>query len=376
MALIGSLVAFGACVASVASVVPASAAPSVALVSSSQWGPDAGGLMHVVGQVVNNGPGIASAVELSLNFYSSSNALLGNAVATASIDDMNPGDRSPFEEVFAPPTGYDHYGVSAISPSEFPVAPNHYFSTTVTGRSIDALGDTHFVGTVRNNNTTTATFVNVVFTFFNASGTVVATGSNYLSTNADSDLLAGQLGSFQEVVLTSDPAFPGFSTYSVRTQSDTPPSPPPPPFFTPRPGGATDIAVGANGAVWVVGTKPVNGGFGIYHWNGSTWAQVQGGAVKIAVGPGGNPWVANSAHRIYHWNGQTWVLYPGGATDIAVGANGAVWVVGTKPVNGGFGIYEWNGSAWAQVQGGAVAIAVAPNGSPWVANLAHLIFAH
>jgi outer membrane protein assembly factor BamB len=144
--------------------------------------------------------------------------------------------------------------------------------------------------------------------------------------------------------------------------------PPPPPDFTLHPGAATDIGVGANGSVWVVGTNPVGGGLGIWHWNGSSWAAVIGGGIAIAVDPAGNPWLVNSAHRIYHWNGKRWILYPGTATDIGAGGNGSVWVVGTNPAGGGFGVWRWNGSGWSAAPGGAVRIAVDAAGHPWIAN--------
>ena len=148
---------------------------------------------------------------------------------------------------------------------------------------------------------------------------------------------------------------------------------PPPPWIL-DPGAATDISVGANGAVWVIGTNTVPGGHGIYTWTGANWAAVPGGAVKVAVGPDGSPWVINSANHIYHRSGTTWIGYPGAATDISVGANGAVWVIGTNTVPGGHGIYTWTGSAWAGVAGGAVKVAVGPDGSPWVINSANHIY--
>ena len=155
-----------------------------------------------------------------------------------------------------------------------------------------------------------------------------------------------------------------------------PPPPPPPPFFTVRPGFGTDIAVGANGSVWVVGTNPVPGGYGIYQWNAKTWTPLAGGAVTIAVDPAGNPWITNSAHHIFHHSSAGWTAYPGSATDIAVGANGSVWVVGTNPVPGGYGIYQWNANTWTPLAGGAVTIAVDPAGNPWITNSAHHIFHH
>jgi hypothetical protein len=149
---------------------------------------------------------------------------------------------------------------------------------------------------------------------------------------------------------------------------------PGPPFIL-RPGFATDIGVGANGSVFVVGTDAVPGGYGIYHWTGSGWAGVAGGAVSIAVGPDGSPWIVNSADRIYRLIGSRWIPYVGAATDIAVGANGSVWVVGTDAVRGGYAIYHWTGSGWAGVAGGAVSIAVGPDGSPWIVDSANRIYA-
>jgi hypothetical protein len=355
---------------------PAGASPSVALVSSSQWGRDAAGFEHVVGQLVNNGPGVASLVQVNLNFYNSANVLLSTDFTFATVDNLNPGEKSPFEDIFTPPAGYNHYRITGISPSPFPSPPNHYFTTTVTNSFVDIIGDTHIVGTVRNNNTRTATFVEPIFTFFNGA-TTVASDFTFVNTDANSDVGPGQTASFEEIALTSDPAFPRFSSYSILTQSSSapsPPPPPPPPFFTSRPGTATDISVGANGAVSVIGTNPVVGGYGIYQWAGRNWAAVTGGGVTIGVGPDGSPWVTNSAHRIYHRSGSSWIPYPGAATDIAVGANGSVWVIGTNAVTGGRGIYYWTGAGWAAVPGGAVRIAVGPDGSPWVVNSAHGIY--
>jgi hypothetical protein len=146
------------------------------------------------------------------------------------------------------------------------------------------------------------------------------------------------------------------------------------PRFTLRPGLATAISVGRNGAIWILGTKPVNGNYGIYHWNGKTWASVAGGAARIAVDPAGNPWIVNAAHHISHWNGKGWIAYPGTASDIGVGAHGSLWILGTNPAGAGnYGIYHWNGKSWTAVPGGAVRIAVDSAGNPWIINSAHRI---
>ncbi len=145
-------------------------------------------------------------------------------------------------------------------------------------------------------------------------------------------------------------------------------------WFAFSPFGFTRVSVGSDGTVWILGTNPVNGGYGIYRLMGNGWQNVAGGAVVIAVGPTGNPWVANSRHQIYQWTGTGWALAAGAATDISVGSDGAVWAIGTKPVSGGYGIYRLIGNSWHQAAGGAVAIAVGPTGSPWVANSRHQIY--
>jgi hypothetical protein len=132
--------------------------------------------------------------------------------------------------------------------------------------------------------------------------------------------------------------------------------------------------VGADGSVWVVGTNPVEGGYGIYRWTGGGWTPVPGGATRIAVDPSGNPWVVNSAGHVYHRVGNDWVIHSGAATDIGVGAEGSVWIVGTNPVAGGYGLYTWDGPGVVPIPGGAVGISVGPSGDPWVVNSAGQIY--
>ena len=63
-----------------------------------------------------------------------------------------------------------------------------------------------------------------------------------------------------------------------------------------QPGRGTDIAVGANGDIWMVGwyndlldtdRDPENRD--IFHWTGTNWEEIDGGAVRIAVAPDGHP---------------------------------------------------------------------------------------
>jgi hypothetical protein len=140
------------------------------------------------------------------------------------------------------------------------------------------------------------------------------------------------------------------------------------------PGLGRDVAVGANGAAWLIGTNPVAGGFGIFHWNGGAWANIAGGGVRIAVDPGGLPWIVNSERRIFRTTGSGWQLMPGLAFDIGVGSDGSVLIVGTNPVPGGYSLFRWNGSAWSLLPGGAIQVAAGPSGAAWIVNDGGTIF--
>jgi hypothetical protein len=70
--------------------------------------------------------------------------------------------------------------------------------------------------------------------------------------------------------------------------------------WTVMPGLARDIGIGANGAVWVIGTNSVPGGGSPFYWTGSSWAVVDGGGVGITVDFWGRPWMVNSAGNIFY----------------------------------------------------------------------------
>ncbi len=176
------------------------------------------------------------------------------------------------------------------------------------------------------------------------------------------------------------------TNYGVEVASYTPTKGP---VLEQLPGTATDISVGADGSVWAIGTTPAPGGFDILHWNASSWTWKQDagvasrGAVRIAVGPDGDPWIVNSSGEIFHWTGS-WQQYPGAARDIAVASDGTPWVVGkssvlvnklaarvatgqahlaTPPPGLGpnpddGGVFRWIYNGWQQIAGGANRISI------------------
>jgi hypothetical protein len=137
------------------------------------------------------------------------------------------------------------------------------------------------------------------------------------------------------------------------------------------PGKAYDLAIGAGGDVWAIGTVEEGAGFRIFRWMQTGWIQVEGEGEKIAVEPNGRAWVVNRKREIWRWrSGNTWDRMPGLATDIAIGANGAIWVLGTDNHANGWGLWYWNGSDWEKLKDGsqAVKIAVDPKGQPWIVD--------
>ena len=132
---------------------------------------------------------------------------------------------------------------------------------------------------------------------------------------------------------------------------------------------ATDIGVGADGTVWVIGSQAVPGGFNILRLTGSTWNVVPGGALRIAVDPSGKAWVVNSTNTIFRHDGANWVQVTGAAKDVGVGADGSVWITRADG-----GMDRWNGTGWTRKSGGAVQVAVGPDGNAWVVNGGNQIY--
>jgi tectonin-like protein len=65
------------------------------------------------------------------------------------------------------------------------------------------------------------------------------------------------------------------------------------------PGCARNIAVGSNGAVWIVGCDRVSGGWSVQRWTNRAWQRVEGGATNIAVADDGTPWIVNDVGTVY-----------------------------------------------------------------------------
>ena len=145
-------------------------------------------------------------------------------------------------------------------------------------------------------------------------------------------------------------------------------------------GKASDVGIGADGSVFVIGIDSVSptGGFSISKLIADSLSKLPFSAgTRIAVSPSGIPWVINKSHLIYKYNGYYWTPMPGTGNDIGIGADGSVYIIGTDSVSatGGNSISKWNGTNWTKLANCAgMKIAVAPDGTPWVVAKSNIVY--
>jgi hypothetical protein len=144
--------------------------------------------------------------------------------------------------------------------------------------------------------------------------------------------------------------------------------------FSPVTGKAFDIAIGANGAVWSVGTN-----FVVNQWNGSGWTQApdQEGKwelkdkvwvwqerkdmLRIAVDPQGNPWAIDKKLVLWRLVNNVWQQVATNTVSVGFGMNGSIYR--TDPRND---LYQWNGTNWGTSLGtNASEVVVDPQGNAW-----------
>lgn len=197
----------------------AATSPTIALVSSSAW-IDRSGNVHVDGEVQNTGPGIATGIAITVNYYDSSGNLLKTDQATTQQASLLPGDDSGFEDVFVnPPANFTYDRITSLTAMNGGSPPNVDFTATVTSQGTDSLADLVINGIVTNDNTTSAQSVFVYFTFFDASLQVVYAESCPVNVGNQNGLNAGQTANFQCTVPNSQ-GIPAYSSYTYVAASE------------------------------------------------------------------------------------------------------------------------------------------------------------
>jgi hypothetical protein len=131
--------------------------------------------------------------------------------------------------------------------------------------------------------------------------------------------------------------------------------------WTRRLGKVNELSAGHDGSLWAVSKSLRAGGFKIYEWNFETerWDDRDEGAIKIAVGNYGKPYMIKDDNKMYTVDESGLRQLPGRAREIAIGGlNDDLYAIGTNKVQGGYGIYKWDGGRWARQPGGAMKIEV------------------
>ncbi len=125
-------------------------------------------------------------------------------------------------------------------------------------------------------------------------------------------------------------------------------------------GQAQDIAVGANGEIFVVADDNV-----VWRWRreGSGWSRRSGLIQRIAVDPKGSHWGVAEDGRTYRMSGLWWRQIDGLAQDIAIGGDGTI-----IKTNQDDSLARWDkfSGRWKLITGSGKRIAVGPKGKPWV----------
>lgn len=269
--LVASLALGGAVV--LAATGQAAVNPDIQVLSITQYGPDSGGQFQLVGEVRNAGAATAGPVSVDVTFMDAANNVLFEDNTFTNVDAIGPGERAPFALTFPPMANYTHY--SYVVNDGGGAVVNHNFDVTVTSRTFDGTYD-HVLGTLKNNNTTTSQFTQVVGTAYDVNNLALDVDSDFVS-GTSSDVAPGATANFELIFLggrrydhtallgqsSTPPAFAPTPSPSPAASPPVSPSPgtSPAPSPTPSPTGAgvpTQAPGGATGTGGPGGVTPAS----------------------------------------------------------------------------------------------------------------------
>jgi hypothetical protein len=176
---------------------------------------DSNGYFHVVGEVRNVGDVSVDYAKVTGTFYDTSNVVVATSFTYTELDVIPSGRKSPFDLILTDKTQAAkvyHYELSGTFTPTYPlpVGLNILSNSSYT----DGTGLMHVVGEIQNIGSTRATYIKIVTTYYDGTGTVVAAG---FASSVPSDLDPAQKGSF-DVLLSSD-RVPFVSSYEITAES-------------------------------------------------------------------------------------------------------------------------------------------------------------
>lgn len=160
---------------------------------------DSLGYYNVVGEVHNVGDQTVSYVEIRATFYDTGDAVVGTSFSFSDLTILLPDRKAPFRIMFVDTTQslkVDHYSLNV----DFTLTTSIPEGLEILSHSsyIDTLGYMHIVGEVQNNANSKATFVEVIATCYDQSGSVVEEGFTF---SDPGDIETGDKAPFEILIL-------------------------------------------------------------------------------------------------------------------------------------------------------------------------------
>lgn len=177
---------------------------SVALLSQRSYFD--GTLNHIVGEVKNTGVSNVQLVKIVATYYDGAGQIIGSNYGFTTLNILVPGQRSPFDMTSLPIPNLARYDL-AVSAEQTATQPPAVRVNSVD-QYVDTGGLNHVTGKVHSNAPTPVQRVQVVVSWYDATGKLINSGYTF---PADAYLMQpGQTSQFDYVVPATEPVAPRY----------------------------------------------------------------------------------------------------------------------------------------------------------------------
>jgi len=153
------------------------------------------GQLRLIGEVHNDMAGNVDQIRVSVTFYDDAGKELETATASALLDLLTPGQRSPFVLVWENPGDWKRYSLRATA-HPTTERPKEGLTLVHSYARLDDNGLYHVVGTIKNDGLTTAYYVRVVVCLYDSFGKISNAGFAYAT---PSRITPGRTASFDSL---------------------------------------------------------------------------------------------------------------------------------------------------------------------------------
>ncbi len=154
----------------------------VVVLKSSTFAPYEGSKsLYIVGEVRNDTKLNVQFVQITATLYDASGEAVQAKYAYSRLDQLSPGDVSPFLIIFSNPVEWNSYDLNV----EWDATPRQRPPLKVLSSELyfDDFGAAHVKGKARNPSGETRKYINAVVTLYGPDGEVIGVGSNYTAPN-------------------------------------------------------------------------------------------------------------------------------------------------------------------------------------------------